>query len=245
MAASSAYNHADDLSQNHTRLLVRDDIQEYVRKVYPLFERLTERHRAEGGLVPAVDLTNAYFQTSRQSRLFSLYRLRMQADLVAQQPKKTNVNACVRASSSACLPHLYSNQWTKLNAKAQNDIQKAFDRKMRAGNIVVGLVAQFDTGILLTCTPKVHLITTCSRAKSPGPLCEVALEQHNYVSRISGMLKPLADAILEGIQLPAVPSLDQICHGIQSSTSFEGTKPSGRTQQCSKWMEEDPPPPYP
>lgn len=168
--------------QDYTRLLVREDIQEYLQRVHPLHEQINRSDQREGvWSEPAAELAHTYLLATDGLQLFSLYRLAIQADrfvadqLRAGQPRvdalgadpigadsikqraqNEKANTAVGAGSNACLRRLYADQWPQTTAKGKHSIRRDFDSTMHAGVVLVGLVGQFGAGILITCTPKVH-----------------------------------------------------------------------------------------
>lgn len=135
----------------NTQILVRDDIQEHVRKLHPLCELLSGGLSAERSTTePVLSLVRTYLHASAGPELFSLYSLAKQGHQLSQDLAGENKKA-VGGESAACLHQLYADRWAEMPADIKGRIQKDFETKMRAGSIILRLVARFGTGILLTC----------------------------------------------------------------------------------------------
>jgi hypothetical protein len=148
---------AQELADIDTRIIVRDDIHEQIRKLYPLCELISERRLAEAPSTdPALSLARTYLRASAGLELFSLYSFAMQAYRLGQQLAGDKQKAAGDGESAKCLHQLYADRWTQMPTNTQRRVKRDFDGKMRAGSIVVRLVARFGTGILLTCKANVH-----------------------------------------------------------------------------------------
>jgi hypothetical protein len=147
--------------QDYTKLLVRDDIQTHLQTVYALYERINRIPRgADVSVEPTAALAHTYLLTTDKLQLFSLYRLAIQVNQFEQHVEDENThnknNNTADSGRITRLRWLYADQWTQMTAKVKKGLQTDFDSTMQAGKILASLVVQFGTGILLTCTPKMH-----------------------------------------------------------------------------------------
>lgn len=137
--------------------LIRDDILDYVREIHPLWKWQPESCEHKDVLQEAATaLADTYFLSTKGSQIICLYRLALIARQAVQIPKRENTDFGVEVMEDACLRRLYGEHWTQIATKGQRRIQKEFGSNIYAGSILVKLVATFGSGILLTCTPKVH-----------------------------------------------------------------------------------------
>ncbi|KAH9862942.1 hypothetical protein J1614_010719 [Plenodomus biglobosus] len=64
--------------QNYAEVLIRADIQEYVRAIYALWTQGCKMLKKDQQLLqPPIGLAEAYLQSTTEFRLFLLYRLAM------------------------------------------------------------------------------------------------------------------------------------------------------------------------
>jgi hypothetical protein len=149
--------HGKCTQRNYAQFLIRSDIQEHLRRIYPLCDPMTRRLQTESiSTHPSAALANTYLLAADALQMFSLYRLAVQAEKLTENTKSHGPDTAVNMGSATCFHRLYADQWTQMTAEVKRSIRKDFDNTIRAGSILVGLVAQFGTGILLTCTPKVQ-----------------------------------------------------------------------------------------
>jgi hypothetical protein len=154
MVKSKATPQTEVSLQQYTKLLLRDDLQDYLREMYALWKCTCIGVQGQDAITRSTAaLAGTYSLSTTGSPLFVSYRLATQARQLAQhcKPQDAKLNL-----ESVCLRRLYGDQWTQISAKAQKRIRKDFRDKLRAGSNLDMLVARFGSGILLTCSSKAH-----------------------------------------------------------------------------------------
>jgi hypothetical protein len=156
-ARKAPKEHGKGMQRNYAQFLIRNDIQEHLRRIYPLCDQ-TKRHPQTKSISTdsTAALANTYLLAADALQLFSLYQMAVQAEKLTEHTKSHGPDTAVSRGNATCFHRLYADQWTQMTAEAKRSIRKDFDKTMHVGSILVGLVAHFGTGVLLTCTPKVQ-----------------------------------------------------------------------------------------